>query len=132
MAALLEVTDLHAGWALIGWVGLLVAAVAWQVVPMFSITAPYPRWLRTTLAPTVVTALGLASLDAGWPLSDWLRHAGALGRHAGLHALESSHDVSDVPLVREASARAQSLAQRHRLHRVTAAREPDPRVTYPA
>lgn len=79
-----RLTDLHAGWALIGWVGLLVAAVAWQVVPMFSITAPYPRWLRTTLAPTVVTALGLASLDAGWPLPDWLCHAGALAASAAL------------------------------------------------
>ncbi|HNB90459.1 MAG TPA: permease, partial [Plasticicumulans sp.] len=63
-----RLTDLHAGWALIGWVGLLVAAVAWQVVPMFSITAPYPLWLRTGLAPVSVAALGLASLDAGWPL----------------------------------------------------------------
>lgn len=79
-----RLTDLHAGWALIGWVGLLVAAVAWQVVPMFSITAPYPAWLRSTLAPVTVAALGLASLDAGWPLPDWLCRAAAL---AGATAL---------------------------------------------
>lgn len=79
-----RLTDLHAGWALIGWVGLLVAAVAWQVVPMFSITAPYPLWLRTGLAPVSVAALGLASLDAGWPLPDWLGHAAALAAGAAL------------------------------------------------
>lgn len=34
--------DLHPGWALLGWVGLLVAAVAQKVVPMFQLTPEYP------------------------------------------------------------------------------------------
>lgn len=77
VALLRRLTDLHAGWALIGWVGLLVAAVAWQVVPMFSITAPYPGWLRSGYAPLLVAGLGLASLDAVWPLPSALRLAAA-------------------------------------------------------
>ncbi len=39
----------HAAFGLLGWVGLLVISVAYQVVPMFQITPPYPptlsRWL---------------------------------------------------------------------------------------
>lgn len=30
-----ELTDLHAGWGLAGWAGILLAAVAYVVVPMF-------------------------------------------------------------------------------------------------
>lgn len=41
--------DLHLQWGMIGWVGLLVAAVAVQVVPMFQTTPQYSnarvRWL---------------------------------------------------------------------------------------
>lgn len=44
-------TDVHAMWGLLGWIGLLVTAVSWQVVPMFQITAAYPRWMVRFLAP---------------------------------------------------------------------------------
>lgn len=36
-------TDVHAMWGLLGWIGLLVIAVSWQVVPMFQITASFPK-----------------------------------------------------------------------------------------
>ncbi|HSJ80431.1 MAG TPA: hypothetical protein VK910_04375 [Thiobacillus sp.] len=43
----------HAVFGLLGWVLLLVIGVAYQVVPMFQITPPYPprlsRWLTATL-----------------------------------------------------------------------------------
>ena len=43
----------HLGFGLLGWVLLLVIGVAWQVVPMFQITPPYPpqlsRWLAVVL-----------------------------------------------------------------------------------
>lgn len=43
----------HAAFGLLGWVLLLVIGVAYQVVPMFQITPPYPprlvRWLATTM-----------------------------------------------------------------------------------
>ena len=43
----------HVGFGLLGWVLLLVVGVAYQVVPMFQITPPYPprlsRWLAGTM-----------------------------------------------------------------------------------
>ncbi|MHB1213556.1 MAG: hypothetical protein ACYCY9_01085 [Thiobacillus sp.] len=43
----------HVAFGLLGWVLLLVIGVAWQVVPMFQITPPYPnrlsRWLAGAL-----------------------------------------------------------------------------------
>lgn len=41
-------TDLHAGWGLGGWAGVLLAALAYVVVPMFQLTPGYPArpgWL---------------------------------------------------------------------------------------
>jgi len=46
-------TDVHAMWGLLGWIGLLVVSVSWQVVPMFQITASYPRTLVRLLAPVL-------------------------------------------------------------------------------
>lgn len=46
--ALRELADLHAGWGLGGWAGVLLAAVAFVVVPMFQLTPGYPTraaWL---------------------------------------------------------------------------------------
>ncbi|MDD2874278.1 MAG: hypothetical protein PHG21_11685 [Azoarcus sp.] len=50
--------NLHAGWALLGWAGILLAAVSWVVVPMFQITPPYPATLTRYWAPAI---LGLLS-----------------------------------------------------------------------
>lgn len=48
-----QVTNLHATWGLLGWVGLLVTGVSYQVVPMFQLTPSYPkpltRWLTAAL-----------------------------------------------------------------------------------
>lgn len=53
--------DLHLTWGLLGWVGILVVGVAYQVVPMFQLTPPYPakltRWLAAAL---FLVMLGLA------------------------------------------------------------------------
>lgn len=49
--------DLHLAWGFAGWIGLLVAGVAYQVVPMFGLTKPYPRLVHRGLAPAVVGAL---------------------------------------------------------------------------
>jgi hypothetical protein len=49
---------------------LLIAGVAFQVVPMFHVTPAYPAWLTRWLAPFVVAALALGSLlvmkDTKW------------------------------------------------------------------
>jgi hypothetical protein len=45
--------NLHLTWGLLGWVGLLVVGLAYQVVPMFQLTPHYPvkmvRWLAGLL-----------------------------------------------------------------------------------
>ena len=63
-------TDVHAMWGLLGWIGLLVTAVSWQVVPMFQITAAYPRWMVRLLAPVLFTLLTLRMLLVLLPV--WL------------------------------------------------------------
>ena len=55
-------TDLHAVWGLIGWVVLLVAGVAYQVVPMFQITPPYPPQFVRGFAALVGGGLALWSV----------------------------------------------------------------------
>lgn len=50
-------TDLHAVWGLVGWTMLLVAGVAYQVVPMFQMTPSYPPWLSRGFAPLIVVLL---------------------------------------------------------------------------
>jgi hypothetical protein len=62
---LLALTDLHASWGLLGWVGLLVIGVAFQVVPMFQVTEPYPRWLTGGYCTTLFLLLVAASLSSG-------------------------------------------------------------------
>ena len=70
-------THLHAAWGLVGWTVLLVAGVAYQVVPMFQITPPYPRWFNRGFAP--LTAALLAAWSAfvlgGWETAATLASA---------------------------------------------------------
>ena len=47
----------HQTWGLLGWVGLLIVGVGYQVVPLFQVTPPYPAWLTRGLAPTLFLAL---------------------------------------------------------------------------
>lgn len=56
---LLRIVDLHAGWGFIGWIGLLVAGIAYQVVPMFQLTPSYPRRLKSWLGPAIFALLCL-------------------------------------------------------------------------
>jgi len=56
---LLLITDLHVSWGLLGWLGLLVAGVAYQVVPMFQVTPVYPAWMTRGFAWTVFVLLVL-------------------------------------------------------------------------
>lgn len=58
----LLLTDLHASWGLIGWIFLLTAGVAYQVVPMFQQTPSYPPLVTRWLAGLV---LGLLALWSG-------------------------------------------------------------------
>lgn len=71
-------TDLHVAWALIGWIGLLIVSVSFQVVPMFQITPEYPRWMRTWLVPAVLGLLAVWSLGVvlGSPSTERLARLG--------------------------------------------------------
>jgi len=63
--AMPPLADLHAAWGLLGWVGLLVIGVAFQVVPMFLVTEPYPRWITGGYSTTLFLLLAASSLSAG-------------------------------------------------------------------
>lgn len=65
---LLQLADLHLGWGFMAWGGILVAAVAFVVVPMFQITPEYPAWFkrRFTTAALAAVALWTAADLAGW------------------------------------------------------------------
>jgi len=70
----------HVAFGLVGWVLLLVVGVAYQVVPMFQITPPYPPWLSRWLAPGL---FGLVLLHAAAP---WLPAAADRTAEAGIGA----------------------------------------------
>ena len=68
-------TDLHLSWGLLGWIAMLIMVIAWQVVPMFQITAPYPKSLRRLTVPVAIFLLLVKSLLAwrpGLPGAMWL------------------------------------------------------------
>jgi len=52
----------HLSWGLLGWVGLLIVGVAYQVVPLFHVTPAYPGWMAAGLAPSLFLALAAATL----------------------------------------------------------------------
>lgn len=79
-------TDLHLSWGLLGWVGLLGAGVAYQVVPMFQMTPEYPAALRRWLVPALFAALLLLSaamLFPGMPAAAGMRTAAEAALAAG-------------------------------------------------
>jgi hypothetical protein len=59
LPSVLTLTDIHLGWGLLGWVGLLVISVAYQVVPMFQLTPEYPEPVSRYLAWSLLTALAV-------------------------------------------------------------------------
>ena len=66
--------DLHLAWGLLGWGGLLIIGVGFQVVPMFHVAPTYPRPLRLALPPLVLAGLvaaALATLTGRSGLAHW-------------------------------------------------------------
>lgn len=72
-----QLTDLHLSWGLLGWVLLLITAVAYQVVPMFQITDEYPVMVQRWLGWLIFIALLALSLTYLWPL-ETIRHVSAI------------------------------------------------------
>jgi hypothetical protein len=67
-----SIVDLHAAWGLGGWALSLLAGVSFAVVPMFQVTAAYPRRLTRVMPATLGIALAGASLGALAPAPAWL------------------------------------------------------------
>ncbi len=72
----------HLSFGLLGWVGLLIVGVGYQVVPLFHVTPPYPGWMMRALVPALFLALVLATvlvLMGQGPWADWSYSALAVG-----------------------------------------------------
>jgi len=54
-----HVTNIHALWGLIGWAGLLIIAVSFQVIPMFHVAPSFPRIISRYLSASVFALLVL-------------------------------------------------------------------------
>lgn len=67
-------TDIHLGWALLGWAGLMFIGVGFQVVPMFQLTPAYPKKTMYWLPRAIFSLLAIYSLShLIWPdLAAWL------------------------------------------------------------
>lgn len=57
----MSLTTLHVAWGLVGWTGLLVIGVAYQVVPMFQLTSIYSRHITRWLGGSLFALLALWS-----------------------------------------------------------------------
>ena len=79
---------LHPLWGLGGWTGLLIMGLAYQLIPMFQLTGPYPTAIASRLIPALLLLL-LARTLSGWlpeaaasslsRLTDWGLAAGYMG-----------------------------------------------------
>ena len=67
----LEATDVHAAWGLGGWGLLLLSGVAYNVVPMFQLTPPYPAWITRVLPAGMLIALALWSFKLTGRSAAW-------------------------------------------------------------
>lgn len=67
-------TDIHLGWALLGWAGLMFIGVGFQVVPMFQLTPAYQKRTMYWLPRVIFSLLVIFSLShLIWPdLAVWL------------------------------------------------------------
>lgn len=59
--------NVHLAWGLIGWSGLLLMGVAYQVVPMFQVTPSYPGWVQRHLGKAIFAGLLLWSVQLFTP-----------------------------------------------------------------
>lgn len=64
LPAVAELAVLHVGWALLGWVLMLVMGVSFQVIPMFQVTPDYPSWMTRLLPLLLFAGLLLGSVVA--------------------------------------------------------------------
>lgn len=75
---LAALTDLHAGWGLGAWAGILLAAIAYVVVPMFQLTPGYPASAGWRFPVLILALLALWSLALA-TRTVWLAQLAQLG-----------------------------------------------------
>lgn len=59
-----QLTDLHASWGTLGWVGILIIGISFQVIPMFQVTELYPKFITRWLALVIFIILGLTTANS--------------------------------------------------------------------
>jgi hypothetical protein len=100
-------TTVHLAWGLLGWVGLLVISVSYQVVPMFQLTPAYPKpfaaWLTAGLFVLLLlwTLVSLGGMEPLAPLAGGLMALG-FALYAGLTLRlqkQRRRKLSDVTLL---------------------------------
>lgn len=79
----LKLTDLHAAWGLLGWVGVLIIGVAYQVVPMFQMTPAYATRITAWLTPWFFIMLLIWSITV-WRAEDIAKWVALTGLAPGL------------------------------------------------
>ncbi|MCW8891478.1 MAG: hypothetical protein OQL20_12535, partial [Sedimenticola sp.] len=67
-----QLVNIHLGWGVLGWIGLLLVGLSYQVVPMFQVTPEYPALMRRYLAPGLFVMLIVWSLLMLAAALDWL------------------------------------------------------------
>jgi hypothetical protein len=67
---LMQLADIHLAWGFIAWATVLLAAVAYVVVPMFQLTPAYPDWFSRRFSFAVLAALVL------WTVAEFLPWGG--------------------------------------------------------
>ncbi|TFW01798.1 permease [Oxalobacteraceae bacterium OM1] len=67
-----RLVNFHAAWGLLGWVGILIVGVGFQVIPMFQATPVYPRHMTRWLPGVIACLLLLRMLPgAGAQVAAW-------------------------------------------------------------
>lgn len=61
--------ETHVAWGLAGWIGLLLAGVGMEIIPLFYITPPFRTWAKRTLPVGVLGLLALVLVMAFGPFS---------------------------------------------------------------
>ncbi len=65
-APLVLLTHLHSAWGLLGWVGIVIMGISFQVIPVFQVTELYPARLTRWLTPLLFSLLILWAGSMLW------------------------------------------------------------------
>lgn len=76
LAHLTSLTNIHLSWGILGWAGLLILSVSFQLVPMFQVTPEFPFWVKRHLPYSIFICLSAwLLLRLGFDQSSWIDSA---------------------------------------------------------